>query len=135
MKSQVSFEYLIMVALILAAIAIVYLYVQQQQQIGVGSTQAQVAANTIKVAADNLYAQGPGAKSQITVIFPDNYLPSESSLSSNRILLRISMPQQGTTDIVAFTRGNITGTLPDAGGNRVLSLELLSTGVVNVTSS
>ena len=135
MKAQVSFEYLVMVALIIGAVAITYVYVNQQQQIGTGSRQAEIAANAIKVAADNVYAQGPGAKTQISVVFPENYLPAQSSLSGNRILIKISIPPQGDTDIVAFTRGNITGSLPDNSGTKILTLELLSTGIVNVTSS
>src|SRR3989304_6250362 len=131
MKAQVSFEYLIMVALILAAVAITYVFVQQQQQLGAGSKQAEIAANAIKVAADNLYAGGPGAKTQITVVLPDNYIASLSDASSNRVLLKIALPQQGETDIVAFTRGNISGTLPTNSGTQLITLELLSTGIVN----
>lgn len=138
MKSQVSLEYLIMVALILVAVGISYVFISQQQQIGTASSQAQIAANAIKTAADNLYAQGPGAKSQITVIFPDNYLPADSLLggvSGKTILLKISLPPEGKTDITAFTRGTISGSLPSNSGTKVLTLELLSSGVVNVTSS
>ena len=124
-----------MLALIIGAVALTYAYVYQQQQIGTGSKQAQFAADSIKVAADNLFAQGSGARSQINVLFPDNYLPADSSLSGNRILIRITIPPQGKTDIVAFTIGNISGLLPSSSGRKLLTFLLLPTGVVNVTSS
>jgi uncharacterized protein (UPF0333 family) len=138
MKAQVSFEYLIMIALILAAVTITYVYVNQQQQLGTSSTQAQVAADSIRNAADNLYAQGPGAKTQIRIVFPDAYISSKSSLggtAGNLILIKIALPSQGETDVIAITRGNISGSLPETSGTKYLSLELLTTGVVNVISS
>src|SRR3990172_3259825 len=122
MKAQVALEYAIVLGLIIAAVGIFYAYVYEQQQIETGSRQAEIAANTIKTAADNLYSQGPGAKTQVNVFFPNNYIPEKSNLSGKRILIKISI-LKGETDIVAFTRGNISGSLPNLSGTKVLTLE------------
>lgn len=133
MKAQVAFEYIVMVGVIIGAVALISMYVYQQNEIATRSKQAEIAVNTIASAADNLYAQGPGAKTQINVYFPDGYDSTQSSLSGKTIFLRIYTPA-GYNDIVATTKGNISGELPEGTGYKLLTLELIN-GYVNVTPS
>lgn len=133
MKAQVAFEYIVMVGVIIGAVALISMYVYQQNEIATRSKQAEIAVNTIASAADNLYAQGSGAKTQINVYFPDGYDSTQSSLSGKTIFLRIYTPA-GYNDIVATTKGNISGELPEGTGYKLLTLELIN-GYVNVTPS
>jgi len=133
MKAQASFEYLVIVSIVIIAVGIIGTYVYQQNQLGTASKQAEIAANVIKSAADNVYAQGPGAKSTITVVFPDGYYPQQSKVANYTIQIAVSTPY-GINTIVATTKGNISGSLPNGPGTKVLTLELID-GYVNVTSS
>lgn len=133
MKAQIAIEYLAIIGIVIAAISLMAAYIWQQNEISSRLQQANVAVNSIVTAADNLYAQGPGAKDQITVIFPSGYTSSLSSISDNRIVLKIYTPI-GFTDVVGETKANVSGNLPAEEGLKVLTLETVN-GYVNISSS
>lgn len=133
MKAQIAIEYLTIIGMVIAAISLMAAYIWQQNEISSRLQQGNVAVNAIVIAADNLYAQGPGAKTQITVIFPPGYMSSLSSISDNRIVLKIYTPI-GFTDIVGETKANVSGSLPTEEGFKVLTLETID-GYVNISSS
>jgi len=133
MKAQIAIEYLTIIGLVLAAISLMAAYIWQQNEISSRLQQGSVAINAIVTTAENLYAQGPGAKTQITVIFPPGYTSSLSSISDNRIVLKIYTPI-GFTDIVGETKANVSGSLPTEEGLKVLTLETVN-GYVNISSS
>jgi len=133
MKAQIAIEYLAIIGIVIAAISLMAAYVWQQNEISSRLQQANVAVNSIVAAADNLYAQGPGAKDQIRVVFPSGYTSSLSSISDNRIVLKIYTPI-GFTDVVGETKANVSGSLPAEEGLRVLTLETIN-GYVSISSS
>jgi len=89
MKAQVAVEYLAIVGIVLTIISFLAAYIWQQNEVSTRINQAQIAVSTIAGAADNVYAQGPGAKSNINVFFPNGYEPSESYIENKTILLKI----------------------------------------------
>jgi len=131
MKAQIAIEYLAIIALVLAAISLAAAYIWQQNEISTRVQQATVAVNTIAAAADNLYAQGPGAKTTINVFFPPGYVSSLSSVSDNTIVLKVYTPA-GYTDVPIATKANVSGSLPEGYGLRVLTLETIN-GYVNIS--
>jgi len=133
MKGQGATEYMMIIAMVIVSVFLLSNYVYNQSEIEMRSRQANVAANAIVKTADNLYAQGPGAKTTINVYFPVGYTPQQSRISGKGILLKIYTPA-GYEDVVAFSKANLTGALPTSSGYKVLRLELVG-GNVNITSS
>ena len=133
MKGQTAVEYMMLVGFVIAALFLISTYVYRQNETETRSIQAQIAADSITKAADNIYAQGPGAKTSINIYFPVGYTPQQSKLNGKGILLKIFTPV-GYTDIIAFSKANLTGSLPTSSGYKSLTLELVD-GNVNITSS
>lgn len=131
MKAQVAIEYLAIIGLVLVAISLSAAYIWQQNEITTKVQQAVIAVNTISAAADNLYAQGPGAKTTIDVFFPSGYDSSLSYVSDNYIILKI-YTAAGYTDVLAITKANVTGSLPEEDGLKVLTLETIN-GYVQIS--
>lgn len=130
MKSQAALEYMLIVGIVLAFLVPLILYVFQQAEISTRMQQAEVAVNTIAMAADNLYAQGPGAKSTINVFLPNGY--GGGNISNRTVIIKVFLIS-GSTDIVAVSKANLTGSLPKEPGYKQITLELLSNGMINVS--
>jgi len=133
MKAQVALEYFMLIGIVIGAISIISAYVWQQNEVSTRLQQATIAVNAISATADNLYAQGPGAKTTINVFFPVGYTPSLSSISNRRIVLKIYTPI-GYSDVLGITKANVSGSLPTTNGLKVLTLETIG-GYVNISSS
>ena len=126
---QGAFEYMMIVGLVMLIIIPIGAYVWQQNEISLRTQQAQIAANTIANTADNLWAQGPGARSTITVLLPNGYIPGNSFVSNTLVVISVNTPA-GTTDAAATTRANMTGSLPVEYGYKNLLLEVSGSNVV-----
>jgi len=134
MKAQVALEYLILVGTIIGFISIVSAYVWQQNEVSTRLQQATIAINSITTAANTVYAQGPGAKTTVSVMLPVGYKPSLSYISENKtIVLKIYTPA-GYSDIVGITKANVSGSLPTSEGLKILTFETIE-GYVNISSS
>jgi uncharacterized protein (UPF0333 family) len=133
MKAQSAVEYMMIIIIVLAMIIPLTAYVWQQNEIGSRVRQGRLAVDTIAAAADNIYAQGPGAKTEIGVVFPTGYDDTQSALANNTIHIRVMTPI-GANDIIATTKANVTGTLPTTTGYKNIKLELVG-DYVNITSS
>jgi len=134
MKAQVALEYLMLIGIVIGAITIISAYVWQQNEVSTRLQQAVIAVNSITTTANNVYAQGPGAKTTVNVFFPAGYNPSLSYISANKtIVLKIYTPI-GYNDIVGITKANVSGSLPKSDGLKVLTLETIQ-GYVNISSS
>ncbi len=130
MKSQAALEYMLIVGLVLAILAPLVLYVYQQAEVSTRMQQAEVAVNAIAAAADNLYAQGPGAKSTINVFLPAGY--SGGSVSNRTVNIKVFISST-YADVIALSKANLTGSLPASSGYKQIVLEMLSSGLVNVS--
>ncbi len=132
MKAQSAIELMMIVGAVLAIIIPLSAYIWQQNEIATRTRQAEIAANIIAAEANSLYAQGPGARSTISVYFPAGYDSTKSSVSNRIVKISVFTPS-GVSDFIAVSKANMTGTLPVNPGYRVLKLEMLSSNV-NVTS-
>lgn len=133
MKAQSAVEYLILIGMVLLIITPLAAYIWQQNEIGTRLRQGQIAVNSIAATADNIYAQGSGAKTTVGIVFPSGYRYSESNLANKTIQIRVVTPA-GYNDLVATTKANVTGSLPTTSGYKLLKFELTG-GYVNITSS
>ncbi len=129
-KAQVALEYLLVVGIVLSILLPTALYVYRENETLSGTYQAQVAASRLASVADNIYAQGPGAKATIGVTFPRGY-SNLSTVYGNFINIKISTPS-GYNDIIAVTKANITGSLPVSSGYKLITIEMLANGSVSI---
>ncbi len=131
MKGQSAVEYMMILGMVLLMLIPLAAYTWNQSDQATKSRQAEIAVGTIAAAADSLWAQGPGAKTTINVLFPNGYDSTKSLLANRTIVLRFSS-SAGDQDAVAITKANITGSLPSSSGYRQLILEAVGSAV-NVT--
>jgi uncharacterized protein (UPF0333 family) len=129
-KAQAALEYMMIIGFVLVILTPMVISIFQQIEVVSRSRQAEIAALRISSTANNLYAQGPGAKSTISVFLPDGY-SSMSYVSGNVILIKVYIPG-GFNDVVKISTANLTGSLPADSGYKLLALEMLQNGTVLV---
>ncbi|MFH1260557.1 MAG: calcium-binding protein [Candidatus Micrarchaeota archaeon] len=113
-RGQVSTEFLILLAITLFVLAVGI--VITNEQIGDISKikEQNDAKNTvmdISTAANEVYAQGEGAKKQIYIMIPSSYDPSASYIENNTIRLNIR-----GTDYASIEDFEVHGSLPGTSG-------------------
>jgi uncharacterized protein (UPF0333 family) len=133
MRGQSSIEYLVIIGIVIITIALTAGLAWQENEISTRINQANIAVKKIAASAENIYAQGPGSKSVISVIVPVGYSSSKSSINENQILFVINTPG-GEMTVFAITKANVTGSLPTGPGFRNIELKTIE-GYVNITSS
>ncbi len=131
-KGQTAFEYMAIVALVLAILLPLSIFVFNQTEAQTRGKQAEIAVNSIANAANVLYAQGAGAKTIVEVYLPEGY-SGEKSLISNKIISIKYYVGKDLIEASAATKANITGSMPASGRYKIFSLEMLG-NVVNITA-
>ena len=110
-KAQTSVETLVVLALALVVLASVVSI--SQQNIGSGQAtlrqaQARQAVQSLATAADEVYAEGPGAKKRVYVTFPEGI----QSITINGNLININIQTgDGVSDINAKSNALLVGSL------------------------
>ena len=133
MRGQSSLEFFIMIGIVLIAVSTFASIAWQENETSTRAQQAQIAINSIASTADNLYSQGPGAKTTLNVIVPPGYSQSGSSIGNDQIIFSINTPG-GYMDVIAITKANISGSPPTSPGLKTIVLETIE-GYVNISSS
>ena len=133
MKGQSSLEYFVIIGIVIIAISVVANLAWQENETSTRVHKANIAVNSIAATADNLYAQGPGAKTTLNIIVPSGYSSTTSSIGNKQIVFSLSTPG-GNMDIIALTKANISGSPPTGPGMRIIVLETIE-GFVNISSS
>ncbi len=133
MRGQASLEYFTMIGIVIIAVSILAGVAWQDNETSTRVQQAHIAANAIASTADNLYAQGPGARSTLNILVPSGYSRTGSSISNKQVIFSINTPG-GFMHVVALTKANITGDPPSSSGLKFIVLETIE-GYVNISSS
>ena len=131
MKGQVAFEYMIIIAVILAFIIPLWIYnisVQRDAGAELALAYSKNVAKKIADTANLVGSQGPPAKVSLQVFIPDGIV--ETNISSNRINLKVRI-DGGVTDVFEISQVTLNGTLPTNKGNYILSIEAM-TGYVQI---
>lgn len=132
MRAQYAMEYLIVIALILGLlIPTLYLALNRSNLASI-TEQASTAVNTIAGIADEVYFLGPGNKNTISISVPATV--QSFNVSKNEVIMTIRIDDK-TSDFVALTKANLTGTLPTSRGLKYITVEHLDSGEVNISST
>ncbi|HLC39886.1 MAG TPA: hypothetical protein VJJ76_03320 [archaeon] len=127
-KAQAALEYLMITSIALAVIIPVFYYSFFYSSGSVNYSQALDAVNAIGKGADYVYSLGVGSRTRILVSIPSNVI--NYTISTKAITYQIRSSSGATSSITAFTKANITGTLPTNPGNYYISLNMTEQGVV-----
>jgi uncharacterized protein (UPF0333 family) len=126
MKSQVALEYLVIASIAIALMLPIFYYSFGYSSASTSTYQAQDSINALAKAADYVYSLGVGSKTHVSIIIPNNVV--SSSIANKTILLKIKA-SSGTSDIVAFTKANVNGTVPTTSGYHYMQLNMTEQGV------
>ncbi|MBI2672273.1 hypothetical protein HYX16_05040 [Candidatus Woesearchaeota archaeon] len=129
MKGQASFEYVIMVGVVLVLLIPIASYVIYHSSQTIKINQADDAVKSIAKKADTVYALGKGSKSFVSVILPSGII--NTSINNNDIIIVLSI-YGGKTEIIAHTKANLVGSLPTLKGSLTIPIEMLDSGEVKI---
>ena len=129
MKGQTSFEYVILVGAILVLVVPLFYYVSYESSTNLRINQANDAVKSIARTADTIYAFGPGAKNYVWVTIPSGI--NNVTILDNEIIMTLTQ-YGGKTDLVAYTRANITGNIPSSQGTYKIPIEMLDSDEVKI---
>ena len=126
-KGQISFEYIVLLGLLLIILIPIFYYTSIYTSQNVKISKAEDLVTSLAKAADEVYASSPGTKKYVWIDVPNGV--SSSLVNLSEINLKVNIFGKDS-DVTAITRSTVTGTIPIAKGNYRIPVELLDSGVV-----
>jgi uncharacterized protein (UPF0333 family) len=128
-RGQIGIEYLMILGAILLITIPLFFYAIYETNYKVRLNQADDTVNTLANAADTVYSMGPGSKKYVWVSIPSGV---ESSLvNESDIQLTLSI-FGGSSDITAFSKAVLVGSVPTGQGTYRIAVEALEAGIVRI---
>ncbi len=132
-RGQASVEVISYVGVFMLAIAALMAYFYPEWTTNNRVNTAQVTVKDIKNTIDDVYNSGPGTRQTITVNIPSGVVMAQSS--ENKVVMRLTLPGDKTTDVIEVTDAPIKGSIPRAEGIHKIVIEYSESGVVSVGSA
>ena len=118
---------MVIAAFIMAASGIVFYYAIQYSNESLAVSKASESAETVAAAVDYVYSLGYGTQTAVNIELPGNVV---SSKVADREIMFVIKNRGRTSDIVAPTMTNATGSLPTIQGMHLVIVNYTETGVV-----
>jgi hypothetical protein len=135
MKSQTSLETLVIMAILIVILLVILIFNTDLTSTYTTRNSREKIKNTleeISYTAEMTYAQGQGSKNKIYISLPNIILNSSIFEKTLRFNVYSSLTEEGFISIDKKLNFNITGNLPNGGGNYWITIESHG-GFVNVT--
>ncbi len=130
-RGQASLEYITIVGVLLVLLLPLFYYALNKSSENIKLSQAENTVNSIRNAADDVYALSPGTKKYVWVSIPG----SVQSIQINASEISLTLGIFGkTSDITSRTKATIIGTIPIEKGTYRIPVELLDSGIVLIGS-
>ncbi len=129
MKSQVSFEYLLImgfVTIMLIPLTILYYTYTSNSSDEIITSQVNQIANKIVDAAEYVYFLGEPSQTTIKAYIPNKIVGA--SLDNKEVLFNVSV-KGGVTEIVQLSSVNLIGKLPKQQGRYTITLKAINASV------
>jgi uncharacterized protein (UPF0333 family) len=126
MKAQAALEYLMVAGLVIGIMVTVFAFTIFYSSDSISSIQGQDAVDNIAKTADTAYALGKGSFLKTTVIFPEGTLNSSVNGKIISITIRTT---SGVSNLIAQTKSNVNGSLPNTEGTFVISANMTDPNV------
>ncbi len=130
MKAQASLEQLVVIAAALAFITIAFYLAANYSSDSVKIAQSQDAVERLAAGADHVYALGPNSKDYVTVYLPEDLMGA--SVTGKRVMISVPTSGKGTTDVFAYSKADLVGSLPHFRGKQKIMVEYLASGKVRI---
>jgi len=130
MKSQVSLEYVVIVAFGILVAGMLWIYANSNIEANRWDVQVAYAKNSVNQianAADSVYLQGAPAKVYVYPNFPDNV--GNVDISINTITIQLVWGDGSLRNITATTISNLTGNLSSAYGTHRIVVQAVGSAV------
>ena len=128
-RGQIGLEYVMIVGAILFITIPLFAYAFYEANYKIRLNQADDAVNVLANAADTVYSLGAGSKKYVWVSIPKGVI--DSSVNESEILLTLSI-FGGTSDIYAFSKAVLVGSIPSGKGTYRVEVEALASGIVRI---
>ena len=132
MRAQAAFEYMVIVALVLAFLIPIWAYVtslEQQTSTQLSISYAKNAAEKIADTADLVYSQGAPARVEVNIYIPKNV---ESVNITNNTIDFVVRVDSVLNDVTATSAAKLNGTVPNREGTYLFAIEALDS-LVQIT--
>jgi uncharacterized protein (UPF0333 family) len=132
MRAQAAFEYMLVTMIVLAFMIPVWIYsttISTETSTELSLTYAKNAVERLATTSDLIYSQGPGAKVSINVYIPQNV---EGFNFTNNTINLIMKYGDSVTDVFAYTRAMVNGTLPTSEGSYWFVIQSIEDGIYDV---
>lgn len=129
LTGQSSLEQLIVIGTALAFIAIAFYLAATYSADSTRISQAQDSVGRLAAAADYVYALGPNSKEYVTVFLPDGL--ASWNITGKVIVTKI-YTSAGSTDVGAYSKADLVGTLPGYRGKQKILVEYMPNGKVRI---
>jgi len=125
-KAQSGVEYIVLVAFLLIVITPIFLYAMDISTISVRTSRAREVVESLAIAADNICGMG-GGKTTAKIYMP--YGVQFYVIGNRTVKIRITI-NEGTGDVFATTKCNVTGNLSSEEGYNMVPVSMLPNGTV-----
>ncbi len=125
MKNQASIETIIIFSISVVIILVLLntaINSQSSTSDALRISQARTTVNELITTAEELWSQGPGAKTTIKIVIPDEINESVSGIINSKTVNFRVLTRSGYTDVSDVSSINLTGVLPLHGGQYIVTL-------------
>lgn len=129
LKAQASLESLVIIAIGICFVSLMFFLALNYLSDSARISQTQDAVQRLISAADYVYAVGPNSKEYVDVYLPPELLGW--SITGKGLIITVPT-MGGTTDVIAYSKANLTGSLPTYRGRQSVLVEYLPNGVVRI---
>jgi uncharacterized protein (UPF0333 family) len=132
MKAQAAFEYMLVTMIVLALMIPVWIYsntVSSETSTELSLTYAGNAVERLATTADLIYSQGEGAKAKVNVYIPSGVEGYNFTNNTINLIMRYG---ETLTDVFAYTRAMVNGTLPTSEGSYWFIVQAIEDGIYDV---
>lgn len=126
MKSQVSVEMLIIIAIFLGVVTPVFYFSFTQSADEIKLTQSRYVLNEIANAADYVYSLEVGTVTQLDIDVPEGI--TDSRVVGHTLVYEVSTTS-GVSDVFSVTKADVYGELPVRSTRHLLTLNHTESGV------
>jgi uncharacterized protein (UPF0333 family) len=132
MRAQAAFEYMLVTMIVLAFMIPVWVYsntISAETSTELSLTYAKNAVERLATTSDLIYSQGEGARTKVNVYIPSGV---EGYNFTNNTINLIMSYEDSLTDVFAYTRAMVNGTLPTSEGSYWFVVRAIEDGIYDV---
>lgn len=129
-KGQAALEYMIIIAVLLAALLPLIYLANQHSATSSASTEARIAVDTIVATADSVSSLSPGSKTTARIFIPAGYAANESYISGKVVFIKVYLANGKELTYYKGAKSNLTGSMPSNPGYHLFSFTFQDTASV-----